>query len=78
MKAKKISKKLINPIIESLLNLKQFEIDTADNGEFIEQTEREETNGRYVKVEDVLLLIGDLECVKDSLEDICNNKKESK
>lgn len=39
--------------LSMLLALKRYDIDTSDNGEFIEQEERQETDGKYVKSEDI-------------------------
>jgi len=38
MKTKKISKKVIDPIIESINMITRYDIDTVNNGEFIEKT----------------------------------------
>ena len=64
MKTKKFSKKVINPIIESLKSIKRFDLDPVNNGEFIENVERLEEDGKYIKSEDLKSLLDELECVK--------------
>lgn len=64
MKTKKISKKVIDPIIESLKSIKRFDLDPVNNGEFIENVERLEEDGQFIKSEDLMLTIEELECVK--------------
>lgn len=44
-------------ILTLLKALKRYDIDTVDNGEFIEQIEREEEDGKYVKADDIENLI---------------------
>lgn len=39
--------------LSMLQSLKRYDIDTSDNGEFIEQEEREESDGKYVKSSDI-------------------------
>jgi hypothetical protein len=75
MKAKKISKKVVDPIIESLKSIKRFDIDPVNNGEFIETPKRFEEDGEYIKAEDLMLIIEELECVKLSLKDFCKSQK---
>ena len=50
----------ISDVISRLLSIERFDIDTQDNGEFIEQYERVEEDGRYIRSEDLDKLISDL------------------
>lgn len=61
------AKKVISATIESLKLIKRFDIDTNDNGEFIEKDIRFEEDGEYIRAEDIKLLIQELECVKSIL-----------
>lgn len=64
MKTKKISKKVIDPIIESINMITRYDIDTVNNGEFIEKTLRPEADGEYIKSEDLKSLLEELDSVK--------------
>jgi len=50
----------ISDVISRLLSLQRVDIDTQDNGEFIEQDERIEEDGRYIRSEDLDRLISEL------------------
>ena len=50
----------ISDVISRLLSLQRVDIDTQDNGEFIEQDERIEEDGRYIRSEDLDKLISEL------------------
>jgi hypothetical protein len=50
----------ISDVISRLLSLQRVDIDTQDNGEFIEQDERIEDDGRYIRSEDLDRLISEL------------------
>lgn len=78
MKTKKISENVINPIIESIKTINRYDIDTVDNGEFIEKTLRPEADGEYIKSEDLNSLLEELECVKQLYLSINKDKKEKK
>jgi hypothetical protein len=50
----------ISDVISRLLSLERVDIDTQDNGEFIEKDERVEEDGRYIRSEDLDKLISEL------------------
>jgi hypothetical protein len=50
----------ISDVISRLLSLQRVDIDTLDNGEFIEKHERIEEDGRYIISEDLDKLISEL------------------
>ena len=50
----------ISDVISRLLSLQRVDIDTLDNGEFIEKDERIEEDGRYIISEDLDKLISEL------------------
>lgn len=50
----------ISVVISRLLLLQRVDIDTQDNGEFIEQDERVEEEGRYIRSVDLDELISEL------------------
>ena len=58
----KVKNLTISDVISRLLSIERFDIDTQDNGEFIEQDERVEQDGRYTRSEDLDKLISDLKC----------------
>lgn len=47
-------------IVSMLKSLKRYDINTADNGEFIEQTASEDEDGKYIKSEDIDRIIQSL------------------
>jgi len=55
----------ISDVISRLLSLQRVDIDTQDNGEFIEQDERIEDDGRYIRSEDLDRLISELKRIAD-------------
>ena len=50
----------ISDVISRLLSLQRVDIDTLDNGEFIEKHERIEVDGMYILSEDLDKLISEL------------------
>ena len=50
----------ISDVISRLLSLQRVDIDTLDNGEFIEKHERIEEDGMYILSEDLDKLISEL------------------
>jgi len=50
----------ISDVISRLLSLQRVDIDTQDNGEFIEQDERIEDDGMYIRSKDLDKLISEL------------------
>jgi hypothetical protein len=50
----------ISDVISRLLSLQRVDIDTLDNGEFIEKHERIEEDGMYIISEDLDKLISEL------------------
>ena len=50
----------ISGVISRLLSLQRIDIDTQDNGEFIEKDERIEEDGEYIRSEDLDKLISEL------------------
>lgn len=50
----------IYDVISRLLSLQRVDIDTYYNGEFIEQEERIEKDGKYIRSEDLDKLISEL------------------
>ena len=50
----------ISDVISRLLSLQRVDIDTQDNGEFIEQDERIEEDGKFIRSKDLDKLISEL------------------
>lgn len=78
MKKVKFSKTIIDLIIESLKSIERFDLDPVNNGEFIENVERLEEDGKYIKAEDLMAYVKELECVKKHIKEYNKSLKEKK
>ena len=78
MKKVKFSKTIIDLMIESLKSIERFDLDSVNNGEFIENVERSEEDGKYIKAEDLMVYVEELECVKNNIKEYNKSLKEKK